>query len=413
MTYSVFPSTIKTLKEQEEEVIKNIDLNAKEFLGLTKLIKERVPIKAIEDYFNNTEEFNSLTYHQRVYLIGLAKSSVYNDEEVGRESLLADQIESIRAVDLINSDIEPIKWLVDGILPEKSITILGGDVGNLKTYTALYIALCCSKGHACFGNFVTEKIRVLYIDEENRKETIYSRLHALYSGLDLDKNEDIDLEFMICYDIKLSTSRSSNLHILERKLKAFRPHLVIVDSLVRVMEGNENDVQEVRKVFDILKNFIINYESSWLLLHHTRKGNGTRTKYKDDLRGSSDFGAFVDIIMMINKLDDETYLLNQPKNRLAIPTQSFKIKFDGFNLKFDEFVNSKDFSARLTAGEKCSEVITKWIRDNNIKDFETKEVTSKFGGEYRNNARSDALNILFGKGAISNVSRGKWEVKDV
>ncbi len=305
--------------------------------------------------------------------------------------------------DLLNEDIPEIEWLIENIIPEKGITILGGDVGSLKTYFALYSAICCSVGAPLFG-YKTKKIKILYIDEENRKRTIRSRSIKLLKGLGLDY--DVDVGFLISKDVKLDNPDWSKR--IEEVIQELQPELVIVDSMIRVMLGDENESKCVKRIFQTIKPLIELYNTSWLLIHHTRK-----TKYskgKDDLRGSSDFSAFADVVMMINKNSSNCYTLTQAKNRHSEPIESIRINvIDKANGGLSFECSKGGVKELLSVSEKCSYDIMGWIRENQIVVFETKEVMAVATSEYKENSVYTALRLLANRGIIRKAGFGRYE----
>jgi KaiC/GvpD/RAD55 family RecA-like ATPase len=402
-------SYIKYIEAKRHVALEKIGgVNSDEFKLLEELYKKRAKGSEIIGAFNNCDKLKQLNELERRIVCDLVENVRFRNEDVYEPQEYEDNLFS--AKELIESNIPDIKWLVENIIPAESIVILGGDVGNLKTFTALHIAACCATGKKVFGNRETKRIRVLYIDEENRKITLKKRMCDLLKGL--DSNNDIDMDFLICDNIKLDVRDRRSHSRLNEIIRDYNPELIVVDSLVRVMVGNENDVQEVRKVFEIIKEFIKKYGSSWLLLHHTRKSNGY-TKTKDDLRGSGDFAAFVDITMMINKKTNERYVISQPKNRLNKNLSNFSINFNyneiaGATLEFDYWDSGENALKVAKSVERANDVDI-WIKNNKISKFQTGDLAKEFP-DWGFNARTDALKELKDRGKINIIKRGNWEV---
>jgi len=305
---------------------------------------------------------------------------------------------------ILSEEIKPIDWLVKDLIPEKGITILGGDVGSLKTYFSIYLGLCCVSGKKVLDIFEAKKIKVLYIDEENRERTIKDRLKKLLKGLNI-KEENLQMGFLISSGMKLDKIKKGGK--LEKMIINFKPNLIIVDSMVRVFDGEENSSSDVKKIFDKIKP-LIEHDTSWLLLHHTRKTN--TIKVKDDLRGSSDFGAFADIILMINKVEKNAYTLNQPKNRLQQATEPIKINVVDTNDGGLKIIYSGEGikKASMSINERCAESIIERIKKENLKSFKTKDIEKVL--DYKHNAINNGLSFLVIKGVLKHISKGYWEV---
>jgi KaiC/GvpD/RAD55 family RecA-like ATPase len=383
-------------------------VNSDEFKLLEELYKRRAKGSSIVNAFDECDKLKVLDELERRLVCDFAENARFRNNNVYEKEEYENNLVSVK--ELLESDIPDVSWIVEGIIPAESITILGGDVGNLKTFTALHIATCCATGKKVFGNQETKQVRVLYIDEENRKITLKRRISDLLKGLNIDG--DIDMYLLICDDIKLDIRNRYSRNRLNALIRDYKPELIVIDSLVRVMVGNENDVQEVRKVFEIIKEFIKKYGASWLLLHHTRKSNGY-TKTKDDLRGSGDFSAFVDITMMINKKSNERYVISQPKNRLDKNLDSFSINFNyddvnGATFEFDYWDTGEKALKVAKSVERANEVEI-WIKNNKVSKFQTGDLATEFPG-WGFNARTNSLKELADRGTIKSEKRGNWEV---
>ena len=98
---------------------------------------------------------------------------------------------TITAKELYESNIPKQEWIVDRLVPAKSLTVLAGEPGSFKSYIVLYLTLCCASGKK-FLNHETKQGKTLYIDEENNEIVLKDRLELLSAGMkfsleDLDK----------------------------------------------------------------------------------------------------------------------------------------------------------------------------------------------------------------------------------
>lgn len=317
------------------------------------------------------------------------------------------------AKELIESDIPDIKWIVKDIIPIQGVTILAGEAGSFKSYFSKYVSICCTNNITVLNTFETKKIKVLYLDEENGAITLKTRLKKLKDGMSLNIENFENLTFVMESNLKLFPSKEV-IESLEEYIKTQEPDLIIVDSMSRFMVGDENQAKDVKLIYDTIKPLITKYNTSWLIIHHTRKGSGK--KGKDDLRGSSDFVGFCDTVMMLNKKGKE-FVLRQVKNRhkpeidairfRVIDTENEDTENEGINLEVLGTV--KDDVER--AYEIAAENIKTWLDAEKVTKFRTKQVMEQFENEHSKSAVRKALNILESLGFIKKLYKGHWEIK--
>lgn len=82
---------------------------------------------------------------------------------------------------------DPVKWVVDRLLPYGCLTMLVGSQGSMKSMFAMYVAQAISGGHRDFlgRTIISDKekhgVPVLYIDRENPEAEVSNR--ARYMGI--------------------------------------------------------------------------------------------------------------------------------------------------------------------------------------------------------------------------------------
>lgn len=172
----------------------------------------------------------------------------------------------IGALDLMQSDLPPISFIVDDILPQNGLSLLVGDEKIGKSWLILQLAIAISQGKQILGKN-TEKQKVLYFALEDGDRRIKDRLEKLqHKG------------FNITNDLLIVTSISS-LQDFEQKIITGQPSFVIIDTLksFRLKTGIDNntknkliydiDYEAGNIILDIAKRFDIHI----LAVHHTKK----------------------------------------------------------------------------------------------------------------------------------------------
>lgn len=194
-------------------------------------------------------------------------------------------------------------WVVEGLLPQKTITILGGLPGACKTWLALDLAVELTRPKPrCFGYLSGRTTKTLYIDEESSPAKLAERLNLLIA----DKPD-------VCLDSVhwlVGSSFDFNDNVKVDKLKSVlytnNVELVIVDSLNCVNRYEENSATELSKFFQVIKNLVREFDVSFLFIDHEGKDvhikekEGTEPR-AEDLRGSNVKSSSCDQVFNVRK----------------------------------------------------------------------------------------------------------------
>jgi hypothetical protein len=177
-------------------------------------------------------------------------------------------------------NVKPPEFLIEGFLVKKSIAMLGGPVAQRKSIIALNIAHALCTGEPLFGYFdVPQKPeRVVYLCPEMGPASFVKRIKQIGLGSYIGKTFFIQ-------------TMSESPTVLDELGEELPGAVVIVDTITRFVEGDENKSEDMRrfaqKVFRLA-----NAGATMVLLHHSKKGSSG--SLDDGLRGSSELAAFVD-----------------------------------------------------------------------------------------------------------------------
>lgn len=315
--------------------------------------------------------------------------------------------------DLHNIEIQPTKWLVQGLIPEKSIVFLAGKRGFYKSFGSLHIALCLASGLPVFNRFSTIKVGVLYIDEENGIELIKERCEKIKCGLEIIN--DVDVAFLSFENMKLDKSEWRDR--LEKTLEEYKPSVIIVDSLRRVITFEENKAEDVNSFFtDILRPISEKYGVTWILVHHLRKGISGRNPSDelDEMRGSSDMSNYADVVLIFQRPKGavDKFVLKQLKCRRS---QEIEPKLIQMVWNEDQSLKIEcvgDAEETIFADEFCAKAIMTWLAEEQKTGFETKEVIEALKKQkHSRKTISRALDLLLNQNKIIRIKRGQYQLK--
>jgi len=192
---------------------------------------------------------------------------------------------------------ETNKWVLEPLIPNKSITILDGLGGSGKSWFALDLSYSIGLNKDFLGNFpVRIPGQVLYITAEESPEVFVERLDMIQKHSPENKEnfiwlslleEGVDITTYLCTKKRGDRVITETAEILEELIDEIRPVMVVLDSLINFFGLNENDSEDAIFFYEVLKHFMRRYNTSFLLLHHQNK-EGMRAQAEDviSFRGS-------------------------------------------------------------------------------------------------------------------------------
>jgi len=183
---------------------------------------------------------------------------------------------------------QEVTWLVEGIIPAGSVVLWAGESASYKTWLSLLLANAVKTGTDFLGR-KTRQRPVLYLDRENPLALVQERC----SMLGIEGSENFRLWGGWQADAPPMIGDSRLLEIA----KTTQP-LIIIDSLIRFHEADENSATEMGRVMAHIRS-LANAGASILAQHHKPKAEGAH------YRGSSDIKAGVDLGFAIAYDEDE------------------------------------------------------------------------------------------------------------
>lgn len=199
-----------------------------------------------------------------------------------------------------------LQWIVQNMLPEGCLSSLFGRPGSYKTYAALDIALSVATGTPWHGHAV-ERGMVVYICGEGF-HGLSGRIQAWMIEHGLKDATDIPF-FVSTSALPLNTE--AGIKALAAKIDALisehgEPRLVILDTLARCNDGDENAASDMGRLVRNLDDHLP-ASTARLVLHHVGHSNQERG------RGSSAWHGALDSEYLLARQDDGTVALSCSK----------------------------------------------------------------------------------------------------
>jgi hypothetical protein len=127
--------------------------------------------------------------------------------------------------------VEPVRWLVRGIWPERSAGVLAGDKKSLKTWNLQAIAIAVAAGMPLFDKYhVMSPGPVLYLSGEGGRSTFANRHQVIAKRYGLTDEQLRRLRFGAEFGVGTLTD-SEFTDAIKRHLDELQPKLVILDPL--------------------------------------------------------------------------------------------------------------------------------------------------------------------------------------
>lgn len=183
-------------------------------------------------------------------------------------------------------DSEPDQqWLADRVLPEGGFGVLFGQSGSYKTFIALDLAYRVALGYSWGGRAVKQGA-ALYIAAEGSIGGLKKRARAWRA----ENGVSAAPVAFLPHAIILGSSDDADVEKLIALIDAMdpRPVLVIVDTIARCMDGDENNNRDMGAYVRAADRIREETGAFLLHLHHTTKKDPFTERGASALRGAAD-----------------------------------------------------------------------------------------------------------------------------
>ncbi len=207
------------------------------------------------------------------------------------------------AKELFKKQFPKTAWLVQGVLTERAIAVIGGTPKSTKTWNAIEEAVAIGTGTPAFGEFATGAPRhvALFLTEDEER-SVRNRLRAL-------RNPDtLDRVFVACRkEMNLGSDSDLVRLVASCRMLPAAPAMVVLDPLRNLYTGDENDSQAIADLMKRLRCLRDVIGATILFLHHSVKttGDSSRRQAGENLRGSGAIFGAVDCGFYLSDIDTD------------------------------------------------------------------------------------------------------------
>lgn len=183
------------------------------------------------------------------------------------------------------SELPPLQFLVDGILPEGAFAALIGAPGTGKSFCALDLCFCIATGTPWLGHDILTPGPTLLLAAEGAtgiRQRVDARKEAAGSA-----GAPADV-FYLLDPVNLLVDEDCN-HLCDALQRMVQPPvLIVIDTLHRSMAGGEeNSAKDMGRVIAAIDRLRRITGAAVLLIHHTVH-DGARERGSSSLRGALD-----------------------------------------------------------------------------------------------------------------------------
>lgn len=239
-------------------------------------------VSSIEQYFNSMNSGS-----------GDAFSKITKPSETQKTR---EPFPLVAARDLTTHPVQ-FNWLLENIIEQGSLNLLFGEPQAGKSLFALDWGFCIAEGRAWHG-LKTKQADVIIIAGEGFAG-IARRLKALEQKYGIPAPERLFISQRPAQFLDVQ-----NVQWVADAIKALSPNpgLVIIDTLHRNMDGDENSSQDIGKFINNLDHYLKSLGAAVLIVHHSGHGDKQRS------RGSSSIRAAMDAEFSATKTEARTIL---------------------------------------------------------------------------------------------------------
>lgn len=213
------------------------------------------------------------------------------------------------AADDFSAQPSPIGWVVKHWVQEQALIMVHGPSGGGKTFLVLDWCLSISSQKAEWAGNKIKHGQVVYLAGEGH--------HGLRGRVAAWKhhNSAKNLSMWLSNDGCDLNTPEGYLRVTKGiRTAEIKPSLIVVDTLHRFLQGDENSAQDAKTMLDACNGLMREFECSVLLVHHT----GVSEEAQHRARGSSAWRGALDIeVSVVPAKGDEPIQVVQRKSKDA------------------------------------------------------------------------------------------------
>jgi AAA domain len=232
--------------------------------------------------------------------------------------------ESIDTAELIETEIEEPKHLLQGVMRKKQVTKLSGASKTYKSWTTMELAVAVSQGSK-FLKWEANAGRVFYVDTELEKYDFRKRLGDIANakGVSIDPG---DITYMSLRG--LSTSLDKLVSALKKRARGY--DLIVIDAIYSVLGAREeNSNEDIAQIGGLLLQLAEATGAAVVFTHHFSKGSKVGIRGIEKSSGAGAWGRFPDCSIAIDQHSEDGCFNVEVDTRTFAPIKPFVVRRSG------------------------------------------------------------------------------------
>ncbi len=230
-------------------------------------------------------------------------------------------------------------WIIRDVIPRGEAALLAGPPKGGKTWAMISLGLDVALGRPwldTFENTMGGPARVLMLAFEDGQRRLRKRIWEVARARGVRPDHPVLEEHLVISREPLSLPDATDEKAFAAELKAWRPSLVLIDNLTRVMVGDQNAIKDAKRFGDMWCRLCTDVGASLTFLHHTAKVGPLRIDQRNAgdpfelIRGSSDLVAAARHLVLMRPIeseDDEKLSDVRMRGNLDLRREDFVLSF--------------------------------------------------------------------------------------
>jgi len=231
-------------------------------------------------------------------LAALVKNSPFFNPPMETGRAFQFDIKSFAGFDYMGGDFKEYDWLIKDSFRRGQLGLLCGPPGCGKGIFSIQLTLALAAGQDLFDGHwpIDVPAKVMFISAEDDREVLHHRIYYASQHLGEEERKKAGNNFWaipvhgrvsLCENTRNDGIKPTiNLDDLRNLVDSVRPDLIILDTLARFFEVDENDNPAVTAACGLLEDIIQEYGCNIILVHHASKASGDLATDKNKLRAA-------------------------------------------------------------------------------------------------------------------------------
>jgi hypothetical protein len=227
----------------------------------------------------------------------------------------------------------PLTYVVDGLFPLPSLSIVYGAPGTLKSLLLADLALCVAAGlpwlpllpGTAGAAKATVQVPVLWCDFDNGIRRTHERFEALARARNLPTT--LPFSYVSMPSPWLDAGKADTMTALAQCIAAHEAKLVCIDNLTAVKGGADENSAAMGSILANFRRLVEDTGAATILIHHQRKDSGTNPRVGDRLRGHSSIEAAIDLALLVERAPQAASVTVQSTKVRGVDVQPFGAMF--------------------------------------------------------------------------------------